>query len=71
MSPRREKLRLTGMLDLKCLSPDADNLLSEVYLSSVQNPHSFIENFGLMSNRGDLLGYLVSTLWECGSPKLE
>ena len=45
------------MLDFgECLSLDANNLPSAVYLSSVQTPQPTSENFGPMRYRGDLLG---------------
>ena len=55
--------RTTGFLDLReCLSLDADNLPSAVYLSFVHTPKPSSENLGLMMYRGDLFGHLVSTL---------
>ena len=52
-------------------SLDADNLPFAVHLSSVQTPQPSSENLCLIRYCGDLLGHLVSTLWECKSPELE
>ena len=51
------------MLDLgECLSMDADNLPSAIYLSSVHPSQPSSKNLGLMRYRGDMLKHLVSTL---------
>ena len=51
------------MLDLgECLSLDADNLLSAVYMSLVQTLQQYCQNLRLIWYWDDLLGHLVSTL---------
>ena len=60
------------MLDLgECLSLDAYNVPSAVYLSSVQNPQPSSGNLGLMMYRANFSGHLVSTLGESKFSQLE